>query len=170
MPPRKRSDTNRPGSPMDRFRSLRDAFLRISQPDSRCGLRRSARSDQRIRQLRPRYRIAESAHRAHGARTTDYELLAYALRSIGRPADAARNYRNALDVDPNHGPANWRQHIHECERAARNASHVLRPNGITVERLTSEFPSAPRGGAVRLGHRQLRLDQAQRLHPVQIAR
>ena len=79
-----------------------------------------------------------------GARATDYELLAYALRSIGRPADAAENYRNALDVDPNHGRAsNWRQHIHECERAARNSSHVLRPNGITIERLTSESHLPP---------------------------
>jgi hypothetical protein len=72
------------------------------------------------------------------ARATDYELLAYALRSIGRPAEAAENYRNALSTDPNHKRASyWRQHVHECERTARNGSYVLRSNGITADRLMS---------------------------------
>jgi len=72
------------------------------------------------------------------ATAADHELLAYALRSTGHPAEAAEQYRSAARIDPLHPRAgNWRVHIEDCERTARNGAHLQRPHGITIERLTS---------------------------------
>lgn len=68
----------------------------------------------------------------------DHELFAYSLRSVGRPAEAAEQYRSALRVDPAHPRAGkWLAHSEDCERTARNGAYLQRPHGITAERLTS---------------------------------
>lgn len=73
------------------------------------------------------------------ASAADHELLAYACRSIGKPAEAAAHYRKALEADPDHVRAgSWAEHVEACNRTARNGAHLLRPHGITAERLVSE--------------------------------